>query len=627
MAKKKKMTNEVEATQPNGTANGGDPEPLTPPISPHSNGGSISGSPSAPHTSRDDSNMSIEEADGHKRTPHPPSPYETDIVEVYVGPIGDQRVFHVHFGILNQAPLLSSNIRPAEFSGNPDSLSLVDIDPMIVELVIRFLYTGRYQRCRYSSPIFASPEQDDANKSPDAHIEFKMHSFLYAFAQGYVIEELRSLALTNLENMTQVPYLDVLDVAKQTYPKLSDAGDDNAYREKFRHETRDAMKENKDLIREPWILDVFRNERGNLAVDLFTTLTEPLRCDGETNNNKTSPQEEAYCSSQSDRGEAEDLHSNDGHADDCIQEPTEVSVVGEHTLPAFEETIPEDIPEDIPEAASNQCPELLVPEVGPELEPAQEPVGIVQHEVDFGWGSVGGKGEKKMMKKCKEIPEPAGITEEVDDWGLWGSSKKQKGKAKRNSDLGPEPVPEPEPEATELEKPPIEADDWSRWDMNGKIVIIEPEPEPEPGPADKPSPVVDGEFGSWLNCTTPGKKKGKKGKTGKGKKMIKAAAPPPALDPDAPALNTPPPAPEPEAPNDQWQWHIPNDPAPAEHYPPDEPPAIDDDHHIPEEEPPLPLEPCSRRKLHLKSEIHWMDCARCRAELGSIAKGIVAGEG
>ncbi|KAL2367049.1 hypothetical protein RJZ57_008622 [Blastomyces gilchristii] len=38
-------------------------------------------------------------------------------------------------------------------------------------------------------------------------------------------------------------------------------------------------------------------------------------------------------------------------------------------------------------------------------------------------------------------------------------------------------------------------------------------------------------------------------------------------------------------------------------------------------------EPCSRRKRHLTSESYWMDCVRCRAELGSIARGIVAGKG
>ncbi|ODH52984.1 hypothetical protein GX48_00852 [Paracoccidioides brasiliensis] len=87
---------------------------------------------------------------------------------------------------------------------------------------------------------------------------------------------LAALAIGYIKNMTQVPYWKILDVAKKVYPKLHDDDGNDMYRAKFMHETRRAMKNNFNLVRETWLLDVFKNEHGNLTVDLFTTLTEPL---------------------------------------------------------------------------------------------------------------------------------------------------------------------------------------------------------------------------------------------------------------------------------------------------------------------------------------------------------------
>ncbi|KKZ59962.1 hypothetical protein EMCG_00802 [[Emmonsia] crescens] len=484
----------------------------------------------------------------------PPSPYETEIVRVLVGPISDQRVFLVHLGILDQSPSLRSRMHPTATVGEHHSISLVDTDPVVFELILRFLYTGKYQKCPYPSQIFPTSEQDDTNKWSGADKAFELHSLLYCFAREYEMDELSALVQTNIENMTQVPYRNVLDVAKHAYPKLPQNDDDDAYREKFRHETRVAMKENKNITRESWVLDVFWSEHGNLTVDLFTTLTEPLRCDGEAINGEKSPLEEPFSPPQTNKGKEKMV---DWGADYCIQEPATVSEVEEPAFHSPEETIAV-----VPEAEYEKCPEPLDPE--PESEPEQEPE--------------------------EPVEEPAANVEPAvcDNWAACGSKKKGK--------------------------------------KGNKIVeeIVPSLPEPD--------------LDSWGTFIAPEKKK--KGK--KGKKIVEEIVPPspeespPPATEDLPAEESCPPE---EAPVDDY-YQVEEEQPPPEIPPPAQEPA--------EEEPTTPQSPsstfmlgdtgsqimkeryfiprCSRRKLHMSSENYWMDCVRCRKELGDVARGIVEGD-
>ncbi|EEH45854.2 uncharacterized protein PADG_02004 [Paracoccidioides brasiliensis Pb18] len=203
----------------------------------------------------------------------PLSPYETKIIWVSVGPVGKQRTFGAHLGILSQSPSLIRKICPAT-TAKGRSLSLDDINPVVFELALRFLYAGNYQVCSYSSTILPTPE--DSALCSDVGLDFEIHSLVYCFAREYAIDRLAALAIGYIKNMTQVPYWKILDVAKKVYPKLHDDDGNDMYRAKFMHETRRAMKNNFNLVRETWLLDVFKNEHGNLTVDLFTTLTEPL---------------------------------------------------------------------------------------------------------------------------------------------------------------------------------------------------------------------------------------------------------------------------------------------------------------------------------------------------------------
>ncbi|PGH28377.1 hypothetical protein GX50_08885, partial [[Emmonsia] crescens] len=393
----------------------------------------------------------------------PPSPYETEIVRVLAGPIGGQREFLVHLGILDRSPSLSNEIHLAAPVGEHDSISLVDTDPVIFELVLRFLYTGKYQKCPYPSQIFPTSEQDDTNKWSGTDKAFELHSLLYCFAREYEMDELSALVQTNIENMTQVPYWNVLDVAKRAYPRLPQDDDDDAYREKFRHETRVAMKENKNITREPWVLDVFRSEHGNLTVDLFTTLTEPLRCDGEAINGEKSPLEEPFSPSQTNKGKEKMVDWGADSADYCIQEPATVPEVEEPTPPPPEETVAV-----FPEAEYEKCPEPLdpepesEPEPEPEPTPIEEPAAIADHAVVDGWGFFEPPRKKKGKKAKQTEPEepteePAAIVEPAvyDDWAAWGTKKK----VRKGNKIVEEIVPPPEPE-------PV--DDWGTFCTGGK---------------------------------------------------------------------------------------------------------------------------------------------------------------
>jgi hypothetical protein len=167
----------------------------------------------------------------------------------------------VHSGILSQCAELS---RCIEWEGIP----LSDTDPAIFELVLSFLYTGDYRY--YSSSTIPRP-QDGHTKA----WELEKHSLLYCFASRYKLDRLLGLTIENIEGMRRVAYVSVLDAARKMYHKLPE--DDRWYRDYFKNETRNALRENMDLVQESWILDVFREEKGRLTVDLFTTLTDGAR--------------------------------------------------------------------------------------------------------------------------------------------------------------------------------------------------------------------------------------------------------------------------------------------------------------------------------------------------------------
>jgi hypothetical protein len=148
------------------------------------------------------------------------------------------------------------------------TLSLPDTDPAIFELALSFLYRGNYKD--YSSSTNPMPKSGQSKA-----LELKIHTLLYCFASLYKLDGLVALTIENIIGSGDVPYVDILGAAKEAYQQLPE--DDVWYREYFKDETRNEMSDNVDLVQEPWIVEVFREGRGRLAVDLFTTLTDRAR--------------------------------------------------------------------------------------------------------------------------------------------------------------------------------------------------------------------------------------------------------------------------------------------------------------------------------------------------------------
>ena len=127
------------------------------------------------------------------------------------------------------------------------------------------MYGGDYRE--YFSPSNPKPNKTDAEAAA-----FKRHSLLYFFARKYQLNALMMLTTKNITDLGQLEYQSVLTVAREAYKQFPD--DESWFRDYFREATKRASTEYNDLLRKPWILDAFREEKGDFAVDLFTALME-----------------------------------------------------------------------------------------------------------------------------------------------------------------------------------------------------------------------------------------------------------------------------------------------------------------------------------------------------------------
>lgn len=145
------------------------------------------------------------------------------------------------------------------------SVELLDVDPSVFELALCHMYGRDYRE--YFSPSNPRPNKTDAEAAA-----FKRHSLLYCFARKYQLNVLTMLATKNITDLGQVEYQSVLAAAREAYKQFPD--DESWFRDYFREATRKALTEYNDLLRKPWVLDIFREEKGDFVVDLFTALTE-----------------------------------------------------------------------------------------------------------------------------------------------------------------------------------------------------------------------------------------------------------------------------------------------------------------------------------------------------------------
>jgi hypothetical protein len=141
----------------------------------------------------------------------------------------------------------------------------LDVNPSVFELALCHMYGGDYRE--YFSPSNPRPNKTDAEAAA-----FKRHSLLYCFARKYQLNVLTVLTTKNIIDLGQVEYQSVLAAAREAYKQFPN--DESWFRDYFREATKKALTEYDDLLRKPWVLDAFREETGDFAVDLFTALTE-----------------------------------------------------------------------------------------------------------------------------------------------------------------------------------------------------------------------------------------------------------------------------------------------------------------------------------------------------------------
>ena len=165
-------------------------------------------------------------------------------------------IYPVHREVLNQSSPLAS--RCDSFNGN-FRLALPDVDPKVFGLVVDFLYRGTYELF----PLGLGEGYES---------EFRNHALVYTLAGKYDLGRLRDLAVRKMEILKKLDFTTLLTIAKEVYPNLP--SDDVWFRNHLVIEASWASKENKNLAQKAWILDIFQNVGGMLAVDLFTALAK-----------------------------------------------------------------------------------------------------------------------------------------------------------------------------------------------------------------------------------------------------------------------------------------------------------------------------------------------------------------
>ena len=200
------------------------------------------------------------------------SEYSTPIINILVGLT--KVTFSVHQGILCKSSVFG---QACERLQNYNALPLPDVEPKYFEIVVRFLYTGKYEN-------FRVPKQGHED---DLIAGFKIHAELYCLARKYKLNDLALLIAAKMSMDDKISFKSLVEIAKVILPKLDH--DDVLFSAYFKTEASRAIIEYPRLAEEPWILDIYHNG-GRLAVDLFQTFVLNLTNKGSVNQkSKTDP--------------------------------------------------------------------------------------------------------------------------------------------------------------------------------------------------------------------------------------------------------------------------------------------------------------------------------------------------
>lgn len=169
--------------------------------------------------------------------------------------------FLVHRGVLAQSSSLESKCKRSD---GIETLRLPEVQPQLFVLLLTYLYKWDYQ----TSLSADSVEGECGN---DAAAQFKKHANLYCLASAYRLDHLVEETIKKMEAVGRIEFRSLVEIAREVYPNTQ--GDDVWFKNYFKDEVTRALTEAPGIVEDQCILDIYKNDGGRLAVDLFTTIT------------------------------------------------------------------------------------------------------------------------------------------------------------------------------------------------------------------------------------------------------------------------------------------------------------------------------------------------------------------
>lgn len=334
--------------------------------------------------------------------------------------------------MLAQFPVLARNCNLVD---GIQTITLPEVSPQLFELLVRYAYTGQYQ----SDFLVGNGKVDGTN--------FRTHALLYCLSRKFGLWDLAEKTTREIESIGKFDFRYVTEIAREVYPKLRD--DDIWFTGFFKNEAGRAMIENKKLIQEPWILSIFRDDGGRLAVDLFTTLIA-------SSLSSSAIIVEEFVASKSLSQPVLDKEEN-SHCANCAQrlESLEKKKIEPDVPPesqfAVEACATKDVPADEPQSKFDWDFSAAQKAENPDETDAAE-VKNTNEPADSGestqaaesWGinldtSAEAPREALGLQTCTYAEEPqvdAPDVSEIDSWGTWGGfSKKSKAEKKKRHEI------------------------------------------------------------------------------------------------------------------------------------------------------------------------------------------------
>ena len=163
----------------------------------------------------------------------------------------------MHRGVLAQSSSLASECKRID---GVETLRLPEVQPQLFVLLVGYLYTQSYQ-------ISSSDKIVSGN---DAAARFKTHAKVYCLASAFNLYHLIKKSINQMERIGRIGFRSLVEIAREVYPNIQ--ANDIWFKNYFKDEVTMALTESPNIAQDQAILDIYKNDGGRLAVDLYTTI-------------------------------------------------------------------------------------------------------------------------------------------------------------------------------------------------------------------------------------------------------------------------------------------------------------------------------------------------------------------